>query len=155
LTIKRLATLGSAALILATTAGAQTARFSDTPTLNVPSPTATPALVPGMPVAPTFMLRRGSDRETWHTVMIVSAIFLFAGLVDDDNTLTALGGAGVILSLVEMDSTRFRYASVGRGMDLIRMGNVSVGMNPFGQMGLTQGFSKPHPNLILQARFKF
>jgi hypothetical protein len=108
-----------------------------------------------MPLAPAFTLRRGTDRETWHTVMIVSAVFLFAGLVDDDNTLTALGGAGVILSLVEMDSTRFRYASVGRGMDLVRMGPISLGVNPFGSMGLTQGFSNPHPDFVLQARFKF
>lgn len=91
---------------------------------------------------------RSEDRDTWHTVLIASAVIGIVGLASGDGTLTVLGAAGVVLSLVETDQNRFRY---GRGFDLLHRGPISLGISPFGQAGYP-GF---RPSAYVQYVFKF
>jgi len=102
--------------------------------------------------APTLSFRSSGDRDTWHTVMLVSAVVAIVGVVDNDSTLTVLGGAGILLSLYESDRSRFRLRP---GVDLLKMGPMSIGVNPLGQMGLSQGFTRPRPSPYVQLTFRF
>jgi hypothetical protein len=94
--------------------------------------------------------RSSGQRDMWHTVTLVSAGVALAGILTDDGPLTVLGAAGVIVSLVESDSTRFRYAPAFRGIDFVHSGPISFGVSPFGL-----GFDSPHPAGYLQLTFRF
>ena len=104
--------------------------------------------------SPTLSYSRSTDRETWHNVMIISAVVLFAGLLSNDNTMTALGGAGVILSLVETNGNSFAFRAAP-ALDFAHFGKFSLGVQAFDQTRLAQGFVKPQPGLILQTRIRF
>jgi hypothetical protein len=96
-----------------------------------------------------------SRRDTWNTVLLVSGIVMIVGIVQDESTLILLGGAGVIVSLVQLNSNRFASHSIARGVDLVQAGPISLGFSPFGQMGLVPGYSTPRPSLYAAATFKF
>src|SRR5271165_729197 len=59
-----------------------------------------------------------SQRDTWRTLALVSGIVLIFGLVDDDPTLTILGGVGLLFSLYETGQFGYRYHSP-HGTELI------------------------------------
>ena len=104
--------------------------------------------------APNLTLRRSNSHETWHTVLIVSGVLFIIGLADDDSTLTILGGAGVLVALSESNGTAFAFRSP-RSFDLMKRGPVSLGLNPFGDLGMSQGLRLSRPSAVLQATFKF
>ncbi len=97
---------------------------------------------------------RGTNHETWHSVLLISGILLFAGLVDDNSGLIILGGAGVLVALSETNGNAYR-SSVGHGTDLLQMGNVSLGVNPFAYANPNQRLEMPKPAFVIQAKFKF
>ena len=123
-------------LLFATTAHAQ----------QMPAPAIAPS-------APVLTYTSGSH-EMWHSVLLISGIFLLVGLVDNDSGLTILGGAGVLVALSETNGTAYRFVPAQHGVDLLQMGHVSLGVDPFG-FGFTQENRGPKPGLILQAKFKF
>jgi hypothetical protein len=136
-------------------AGAQSQSSLAAPSLVAPSqPITSAGLEMNRSMTPGFTFSKSTDHQTWHTVLLVSAIFLFAGLVDSNSTLIILGGAGVLVSLSETNGNAYRFQP-GRSMELARMGHMSLGINPLGQMGWSQGISAPKPSIILQAKFKF
>ena len=96
-----------------------------------------------------------SQRDTWHTVMVVSAVVGVVGLLDGDTTLVILGGAGVLVSLVESDQMKFRLRPRSSGVDLLKMGPVSLGINPLGQIGMAQAYQSSRPTAYVQVSFKF
>ena len=103
----------------------------------------------------TLSYSASTQKDTWNTVLIVSGVVLVVGLITDESALTLLGGAGVIVSLVQ--SNKFGYAPQysPHGINLLQKGPVSFGVNPFGQMGLNQGFKDLRPSAYLSANFKF
>ena len=103
----------------------------------------------------TLSYSASTQKDTWNTVLIVSGVVLVVGLITDESALTLLGGAGVIVSLVQ--SNKFGYAPQysPHGIDLIQKGPVSFGVNPFGQMGITQGFKDLRPSAYISANFRF
>ncbi|MEA2553420.1 MAG: hypothetical protein QOJ65_1596 [Fimbriimonadaceae bacterium] len=120
--------------------------FGKTPD-HAATQTLTSSNVPGL------SLTSSNRRETMRTVMVISAILLLAGLLDDNGTLIAIGGAGLIISLLDTESNKYRQSY--RGLDLVTDGRFSLGVRPFGQMGLAKRTSTPQPSLYLQAKFKF
>jgi len=104
---------------------------------------------------PSLGYAYSTRRDTWNTVLLVSGIVMVVGLVQSDSTLTILGGAGVIVSLVQLNSTRFRSHSFARGVDLVQAGPISLGFSPFGQVGMVPGYNTPRPSLYAAATFKF
>jgi hypothetical protein len=88
--------------------------------------------------APSYMQSR---RDTWNTVLLVSAIVLAVGIIQSESTLVILGGAGVIVSLVQMDR-RFQLQYTPRGINLFQSGPLTFGLNPLSQPGLVD---KPGP----------
>lgn len=106
----------------------------------------------GLANTPALSFSRSADKGTWHTVMIVSAVVGVIGLLDGDSTLAVLGGAGVLLSVVESDQSRFQLRPFRHGLDLARTGPLSFGIDP---IGLSPGFARPRPAAYLHATFKF
>lgn len=98
---------------------------------------------------------RSSPRDTWNTVLVVSAGVLIIGLIQDDSTLTILGGAGTLVSLVQLNQTHFRPQYSPRGISLLSSGPVSFGVTPFGSMNAQQGFRDFRPGAYIAANFKF
>lgn len=112
------------------------------------------AQVPGLNAVPNLTYSRGTNHETWHTVLIISGILLFAGLVSDDSTLTILGGAGVLVALSETNGNAYALRPV-RGFELAKSGPLSFGISPFGQMRFGQELRPSSPSFVLQAKIKF
>jgi hypothetical protein len=82
-----------------------------------------------------------TSRNTWNTVLLVSAIVLVVGLIQEESTLVILGGAGVIVSLIQMDK-RFQLQYSPKGITLFNSGPLTFGLNPLSQPGLVD---KPGP----------
>lgn len=94
---------------------------------------------------------QSNQRNTWHTVLLISAAVGIVGVIQGDSTLTLLGGAGVVLSLYESE----RYRSGLRGFDLVKTGPLSMGINPLG-VGFNRSLSTVRPAAYyIQATFKF
>jgi hypothetical protein len=93
---------------------------------------------------------QASQRNTWNTVMLISAAVGIVGVVQGDSTLTLLGGAGVVLSLYQMERNRYGF----RGFEFAKSGPVSMGINPLG-VGFSQSISSVRPTAYIQATFKF
>jgi hypothetical protein len=87
--------------------------------------------VPSLSNAPAVGFSYSGDQNTWHTVMLVSAVVAIVGLVQDDSTLVLLGAGGVILGAVESSQSRFRYGITRPGVDLVKTGPVSFGVRPY------------------------
>jgi hypothetical protein len=104
---------------------------------------------------PTQLSYQSSSKQMWNTVLIVSAVVLAVGLLQDDTTLAILGGAGVLVSLTQVNKYGFQLQSHPRGLDLVKSGPLSFGVNPFGQIGLRDGFGPIKPSVYLSANFKF
>ena len=98
-----------------------------------------------------------SQRDTWNTVLIVSAAVLVVGLITDESTLALLGGAGVLVSLVQTNNLGFQAPSMPRGIDFYKSGPVSLGVSPFGRFGLRSGagFDALNPSPYIVANFRF
>ena len=106
------------------------------------------------PVIPAVSFQ-GSQKGMWQTVLLVSAIVGIVGVVQGDSTLTILGGAGVVLSLYQTGKMGFNPQPFRHGIDLMRSGPVSFGVQPFGQFGPLPGLNSPRPTAYLHATFKF
>ncbi|HLK16720.1 MAG TPA: hypothetical protein VKT78_18075 [Fimbriimonadaceae bacterium] len=96
---------------------------------------------------------RGGDRATWGTLALVSGIVLIFGLVDDDPTLTILGGVGLLFSLYESGQFGFRYGPQ-YGHDLVHTGPISFGVNPRGEVGLSNGALSTRPTAFVQWKIR-
>lgn len=110
--------------------------------------------VPGFNPSPALSFKSTTDRETWHSVLIVSAIALGVGLLSDNSTLITLGGVGVVLSLIETNGNTFRYRSMP-SLEMMHFGKMSFGYSPIDQFKLASGVVSPKPSLILQTTLKF
>lgn len=104
---------------------------------------------------PSLGLAFQSRRDTWNTVLLVSGIVLLVGIVQNEGTLILLGGAGVIVSLVQLNPGRFTGNSLAHGLDLAKAGPVSFGFSPFGQFGAAPGDRTLRPSAYISANFKF
>lgn len=98
-----------------------------------------------------------SQKNTWNTVLIVSAAVLVVGLIQGESTLALLGGAGVLVSLVQTNNLGFQAPSMPRGIDFYKAGPVSFGLSPFGRFGLrsSAGFDSLSPSPYVVANFRF
>ena len=67
-----------------------------------------------------------------HTLLLVSGIVLLVGLIDGDSTLTALGGIGVLVYIVEYDNNTYRFRPLARD------GNLTFGVSTLGSTGFVQ-----------------
>ena len=123
---------------------------------------------PGLPVTLTYAndhaprtalpalgLAYQGRRDTWNTVLLISGIVFVVGLIQDDSTLAILGGAGVIVSLIQLNPSRFTGNSISHGLDLAKAGPVSFGFSPFGQFGAVPGDRSLRPSAYVAANFKF
>lgn len=88
-------------------------------------------------------------------MLIVSAAVMVVGLIQKEDTLTLLGGAGVLVSLVQSHKSGFRPNYSLRGIDLVAQRHVSFGIRPFGSMEPGPGFSHLRPSLYIAANFRF
>jgi len=104
---------------------------------------------------PTTLSYAQTRRDTWNTVLIVSGAVMVVGLIQEETTLTLLGGAGVLISLVQLNNTRYRSELFPGGMDLVRKGAFSFGMKPFDETMLRSGFNTIQPTPYISASFKF
>lgn len=104
---------------------------------------------------------QSNSKQTWNTVLLVSGIALGVGLLTDEGTLTILGGAGVLVSLIQLNQNNsFTSNYFPRGMDMVRSGPMAFGVSPFGQrLGFSQkftgGFDDIRPTVYATASFKF
>lgn len=98
-----------------------------------------------------------NQKSTWNTVLIVSAAVLVIGLIQEESTLALLGGAGVLVSLVQTNNLGFQAPSMPRGIDFYKSGPVSFGLSPFGRFGLRlgAGFDSFSPSPYVVANFRF
>jgi len=101
------------------------------------------APVIGAKATPTLSYAQ-TRRDTWNTVLLVSAIVLVVGLIQEESTLVILGGAGVIVSLIQMDR-RFQLQYSPKGIHLFNSGPLTFGINPMSQPGLVD---RPGPNRL-------
>ena len=106
-----------------------------------------------LPVRLTFA--SAPKQDTWNTVLIVSAAVMVVGLIQHESTLTLLGGAGVLVSLVQSHRSGFRPNYSLRGIDLITHRHLTLGISPFGSMDLDRSFSSLRPSLFIAANFRF
>src|SRR5215469_2695529 len=83
------------------------------------------------------------DRQMWHVIMLVSAIVLVAGIVDQDSGLIIIGGVGLVISVVESGPPSFRYSPYHPGVDLAHEGGLSFGVYPYTKYDLLPGSAKP------------
>lgn len=91
------------------------------------------------------------DRQTWNTVMLVSGIVGFVGLVDNDPTLVILGGVGVLVSVFEENNQmRYRFGTLAGGDGLIRTGRFSFGFTQVPGIALAPGLAAPAPGAFAQ-----
>ena len=105
------------------------------------------------PVPTWYGYASSGQRDTWRTVALVSGIVLIFGLVDDDPTLTILGGVGVLFSLYE--SGQFGYRLQNRhGFDLVHSGPLSFGVTPLGHAGYSHENENPRPAAYVQWTIK-
>lgn len=104
---------------------------------------------------PTSLNYQSNSKQTWNTVLIVSAVVMAVGLIQDETTLTLLGGAGVIVSLVQLNKTGFAPSYATRGLDVMQSGPVSLGFRPFGPAGLVTKTPTFNPSPYIMANFKF
>lgn len=104
---------------------------------------------------PTTLEYQSSRRDTWNTVLIVSAAVMVIGLVQEETTLTLLGGAGVLISLVQLNNSRYASQLFPGGMDLVRRGPVSFGIKPYDETMLRSGFNTVQPSPYISVSFKF
>lgn len=96
-----------------------------------------------------------SQKDTWNTVLIISAAVMVVGLIQEESTLTLLGGAGVLVSLFQTNKMGFSAPALPHGLDLVKSGPVSFGFSPFGQFGLASGVTTLNPSPYVVAKFKF
>lgn len=96
-----------------------------------------------------------SEKQTWNTVLLISAAVLVVGLIQNEDTLTLLGGAGVLVSLVQTSKYGYMPQAFPHGIDLVQKGPLSLGMNPFGLVGPSQGFTNLRPSVYVAMNFKF
>ena len=102
---------------------------------------------------PMMSFSSSGQHDTWNTVLVASAIVGVIGLATNDGTLTIIGAAGVVVSLVETNSSRFRYQALHRGIDLAHAGPLSFGVSPFGGFG-SVGVPGMRPAAYAQLSFK-
>ena|SRR5579862_4040710 len=105
--------------------------------------------------AAKFSFASSGDRQMWHTVLIVSAAVGIIGILDSDSTLTVIGGAGVLLSLYESESSHFAFHAFRPGGDFFRMGPMSLGFDGLVRSGFSQRFDSPRPTAHVVYTFKF
>ncbi len=82
-----------------------------------------------------------------NALLLVSAGVLLIGLVDDNNTLTLLGGLGVLYSVVGSGQSHFQSYR----HEVAKTGPLSVGFISYRQPDL----SPMRPSPYIQATFKF
>lgn len=99
------------------------------------------------PSMPSFRAAPGGISN--HTLLLASAIILLVGLADSDNTLTIIGGVGVLISVMDTNTMRFRMSSYRH--DLVRTGGLSFGVAPFSYAGSTA--FRPAPYAQISVRF--
>lgn len=104
---------------------------------------------------PTKLSYASTDRQTWNTVLLISGIVAIVGLTQSDSTLTILGGAGVLVSLVQLNKNGYMPQYSPRGLDFYKSGPVSFGFNPFGMVGPNQDLKGIRPSGYITANFKF
>lgn len=80
---------------------------------------------------------------------------MVVGLIQQESTLTLLGGAGVLVSLVQSHRSGFRPTYSLRGIDLITHRHLTLGISPVGSMDLDRSFSSIRPSLFIAANFRF
>ena len=103
----------------------------------------------------TLSFSSSSNRGTWNTVLIVSAVVFAVGLIQGDSTLALLGGAGALVSLVELNKNGYAPQYMPHGLDLVRRGPLSLGLNPFGEFGMMPGYMSIRPSFYAAMNFKF
>mgnify|MGYP003351730321 CR=1 FL=1 len=84
--------------------------------------TAALAETPAPAAAKTLTL--AADHGSRNTLLLASAIVLGVGLLDDNRTLTVLGGVGVLVSLYQSGQMGYRQST----MSLAGSGNWSMGL---------------------------
>jgi hypothetical protein len=163
MTLKNFAARAIATIFVTTTglavAGAQVASTFDDRT-NSPG-YQVPAIgsEPGFPrisanIDKNSMRLDRRDRDPWNALLWISAIVLVVGIADDDGGLIIIGGAGVVVSLVESDQFGGRLAFSHNGVDFLKAGSLSFGLNQtYYQVGQTHGVTYQSP--CLQMSFKF
>lgn len=94
--------------------------------------------------SPRASLAAGSG-ISMNTLMLVSAIVLIVGVIDDDRTLEVLGGVGVIIALLESNQKL--------GLQPVRPGLLHVGPVSLGIRSDRTMTARPTP--YAQVTFKF
>lgn len=104
---------------------------------------------------PTTMSYASSPRQTWNTVLLVSAAVMVVGLIQEESSLTLLGGAGVLVSLFQLNKTGFRSEFFASGVDVVKKGAFSFGVSPVNELRPTFGQTQLQPTAYAIATFKF
>jgi len=100
------------------------------------------------------MTFRRRDRDTWNTLLWISAAVAIVGLANDDAGLMLIGGIGVVYSLSQNNQLGLRYGPTHQGLDLVSTGPLSFGLAPtYYRVGETREVTYQSP--CLQLRFKF
>lgn len=108
-----------------------------------------------LPLPAQFSFSAPAKQDTWNTVLIVSAAVMVVGLIQEESTLTLLGGAGVLVSLVQSNKSGFRPNYTFRGIDFIKDHHVAFGINPFGTFASERTQTTLRPSLYIAANFRF
>lgn len=101
-----------------------------------------------------YGLGYAGQQETWNTVLVISAIVGGVGLLTGQDTLLLLGGAGVLLSLVEMNSNHFHMQAAQRGFSFADVGPVSFGLTPMVHPGYSHENDSPRQGGYVQWTIK-
>lgn len=95
--------------------------------------------------APPLFFNSAARSTDNNTILLVSAGVLLIGLVDSNNTLIILGGAGVLYTVIGSGQNRYQYH------DLAKRGPLSFGLATYGP--LTPNSPKPSP--FIERTWKF
>lgn len=105
---------------------------------------------------PSFVAPQRSMRATWNLVLAVSAVVAAIGLIQDESALVVIGGAGIVISLLQSDRSRFTtLRDPIRGFDLHRSGAATFGFSPFDTNRNWSRRSAFKPSIYIAAKFKF
>ena len=130
MTIKNIATKAAVAVALTSLACAS----ASAQTLNVNGP--------------SMSLRAAPGGVSNRTLLLASAIILLVGVADGDNTLTIIGGVGVLISVMDTNTMGYRMNSYRR--DLVHAGGLSFGFAPYGQPGSTAFRPAPYAQISIK-----
>lgn len=102
-----------------------------------------------------IMFESHGVRNYWTTALAISAAVSIFGLATHDDNVTFIGLGCVLVSGVEVIQADFRFNLFDRGLDMVRSGPVSFGIDPLRLTAESSGTAHCQPGFYVKASYRF